>query len=218
MTTVLDRLFDDVLDGIRNDTLKSDYTGCMCPKHTPWPRQPVGRDWRARYGNADWNFWTALHALGLDEITKVAADDPSHDNGTEGFTDRRGVWLRKNATHPIKTAAHELAHNVLGHVAGTPQVEKELARIEHEKNPLTAALGLAELYTFKSVKEIEAEMTALLVVAALGYPDGRDHTLADARRHFEDNGRVKFPDRDLVKDAARKILVAGGWREHAQAA
>lgn len=213
MTTALDRLFDDVLDGIRNDTLKSTYEGCMCPKHRPWPRQEVPRYWRSRFGNGDWNFYTALHALALDEITTLQADDPVHD-GVEGFTDARGVWLKKDTPLPFKTAAHELAHNVLGHVAETPKLLKELEQVERDHD----IVGLTDLLMQKSVREIEAEMTGLLVSAALGYPDGRDHTLASVNAYFKEHMRVKFPDRDRVKAAAEKILRAGGWREQAQAA
>jgi hypothetical protein len=216
MTT--DQMFDAVLDGVRNHTLKGSYTGCMCPRHNPWPRSDVPRYWRSRFGNADWNYWTALHALGLDEIVTPRDDEPGHtDDGVEGFANERGVWLRKDTPLPFKTAAHELAHHVLGHVAGTKGLEKEVERVESQHD----VFGLIGILSYKISKEIEAEMTSLLVVAALGYPDGRDHTLSSVLSYFKGQAGplgAEFPDRNTVKAAARKILQAGGWQEQAQAA
>lgn len=218
MTT--EQRFDQVLDQAWDKSLFEvpgvDMRACMCAEHNPFPRPIVDGAWRTRYGNAEWNVWTAMSALGLHEVTEV--DEVLREEGErflaglEGFTRDGGVWLRPDSRSPFKTAAHELAHNVLGHTALTAKLESSVKR----GDPVAIAL----LAVSHPIGEIEAEMAALLVVDALGYPDGREQTLTSAWSYFMDHvqGGGTFPDRGRVKDAARKILAAGKGVRHARAA
>jgi hypothetical protein len=222
----IDAYFDRLLEDYQSGQLVKDCPQtCTCDTCDPTPRRAVTPAWRDAFVNPDWNFWTALKTLGVAEITEMQPDDP-HTDATidvEGFADARGVWVRPDTRTPFKTAAHELAHHLLGHVAATAQLQREIDAVEAAKPGLKTLLTWFDICDAKCNREIEAETVALLVVAALDYPDGRPTTLTRVRNYTlqymaKSLCGVKFPEAERVKAAARQILEAGGWREDVEVA
>lgn len=94
----------------------------------------------------DWSLDRAL--VGLD-IQRVEFNLPW--GNVQGFARKGGIAINPIAALPVKTAVHEIAHSILGHV---PEGERLIDGETLERN----------------LQEVEAEATALLVLDALGLP------------------------------------------------
>lgn len=174
--------FDELLDALDTPVTKAerDAYPCQCPKHNPRPRPSVSLDWRDRFKTADWDPFAAMAANGIPSLDTPQLDDgESADEieATEGRSNQDGIWLRKDARYPRRTAAHELAHVLLNH--GPDRLlmlaRATLAGLGGAGENLTLAVSRARA-------EQEAESVAVLVAAALGYPDkGFD---VDHARHY----------------------------------
>lgn len=132
---------------------------------------------------AGWDKARALAALGITE------EAFSHLNGnTQGYAKARTIAVSPIAALPLKTLFHELAHVVLGHTA-----EAELS--DDERTP-------------KSIREIEAEGTAMIVCAALQL-EGAEYSRGYIQ-HWNQDGHA-IPERSAARifKAADSILRAG---------
>lgn len=212
---------------------------CVCRRHAPTPSMTVDGDWRRWLATPTWSALKALDALGLPLIAEPAGQykelAASTTEDLEGYTSKDGVWLRPDAHMPIKTAAHEIAHNVLGHVPASAALAEYLTTLGADLKAKLVDLQFGDVAAdvvvgtslstiadrLTDAKESATELTAYLVVDALGYPDPLPQAqqvkaVADyVRRHLP----MKFVDRDAVKRAAQQVLAAG-WlqQEGAQAA
>lgn len=216
--------FDEVLDQLVA-WKRPEGMACDCPKCKKRP--PVQGNWKNRYESFEWSTSKALSIFGLAWITTdqmraalVKANMTELltriDQTADGATDNTGrVWLRENASMPIKTAAHEIAHFVLGHTnlqtennrridMAVKLIAMDPALMEH----LDKKLGDKVIAMVSQQSETEAETTALLVVDALNYPDAGD-ALAWSAHYISGNMPAELLDRAKVKRAAQQIMSAG---------
>lgn len=135
----------------------------------------------------EWNVKTALKTLKIKQIKFNSVN-----GNAQGYANKNGIAINPLAAFPIKTAIHEIAHKILGHVE------------EIESNAIMD----------RSIMEAEAEMTNYLVMASLGL-DGLEH----ARDYIQNwlSGQ-KFPETSAQKciTAANKILDAGKIEKKAE--
>jgi len=106
--------------------------------------QTDGTDFAA-VATPGWDRAQALAALGIAEEPFAALD-----GNCQGYAHHRTIAGSPVAAHPVKTFAHEVAHVVLGHTTEGEQTDSDL--------------------TPRTLREVEAEATAMLVCAALGLP------------------------------------------------
>jgi antirestriction protein ArdC len=121
----------------------------------------------------DWNRERALAALDITEIPFEHID-----GNCQGYARARSIAVSPVAALPFKTTCHEMAHVLLGHTA-----EAELN--DDDRTPRT-------------IRELEAEATAMLVCAALnqpGIPEARGYI-----QHWIGTGQ------DIPEASARKIF------------
>ena len=149
-----------------------------------------------------WSFERACNALGIKQIAFELAD-----GNVQGYACAQGVALNPLAKFPIKTAAHELAHILLGHVANAGVVE-------HEE------LG-------RDLREAEAESTAFIVAAMLGLSDD---ALSSSRAYIQSwlggvagvdaQAAASFQKRSAARvfKVATQILRAGSQADQAEQA
>ncbi len=185
--------FDALLDKLSNT--KSDGE-CYCPGHY----EPVSKGLKT-----DWDYELAKKNLGIGTILDgdlIPGEDPPFfdrpgESMTFGFTDKRGIWLNKKGPFPLKTMAHEIAHNVLGHVkVSLDELDKTkgwlAAEEEHQRG------------------ETEAEVVSFLVMGELGFPElDIDEYIQWELYYFSNKMPLVFVDRERVKHAAGVILNAG---------
>ena len=130
--------------------------------------------------------WDKAHALAQLEITEETFT--ALDGNCQGYARQRTVAVSPVAALPFKTLIHELAHVVLGHTA-------EAALADDERTP-------------RSLREVEAEATAMLVCAALEQP-GIEYSRGYIQ-HWHQDGQP-IPERSAARifKAADQILRAG---------
>jgi hypothetical protein len=134
-----------------------------------------------------WERARALETLGI-----VEEPFTSTDGNCQGYARQRTIAVSPVAALPHKTRFHELAHVVLGHTS-----EAEAGVTDSEMTP-------------RSLREVEAEVVALICLEALGLP-GAEHCRGyiqhwNARRDAE-----PIPERSAqrILKAADQILKAG---------
>jgi antirestriction protein ArdC len=130
--------------------------------------------------------WDRTRALSNLDVT----EEPfaSLDGNCQGYAHHRTIAVSLVAAHPLKTFAHEVAHVILGHTTEQEQTDSEL--------------------TPRTLREVEAEATAMLVCAALGLPGvelSRGYI-----QHWNASGEA-IPERSCQRifKAADQILKAG---------
>ncbi len=126
-----------------------------------------------------WDKAQALAALQVAEIPFAGMD-----GNTQGYAVGRSVAVSPVAQLPLKTLVHELAHVVLGHT--------------------TAA---EEAKTARSLKEVEAEGVALLVLGALNQP-GLEYCRG-YMQHWLAGAEIPERNAQRIFKAADQILRAG---------
>jgi antirestriction protein ArdC len=141
----------------------------------------------------EWSLERASEALGI-----VLLPFDMADGNCQGYACEDGIAVNPLARFPVKTAAHEMAHVLLGHVNGD-------VIIDHEKLP-------------RSKKEAEAESVAFIVAASLGQSE---EALSSARAYIQGylgvRGTTGSPEVEEFKkksasrifSVADKILRAG---------
>jgi len=92
-----------------------------------------------------WDRTCALANLGIIEEPFTLLD-----GNCQGYARQRTIAINPVAALPLKTFAHECAHVILGHTTEVEQTDSDL--------------------TPRTLREVEAEATAMLVCAALGLP------------------------------------------------
>jgi hypothetical protein len=130
--------------------------------------------------------WDKARALAALSIQEVAFDHL--DGNCQGFARQRTVAVSPLAAFPLKTLAHEMAHVVLGHTA-------EADHADDERTP-------------KSLREIEAEGTAMLVCAALQLP-GIEYSRGYIQNWNHDGHGIPERSAARIFKAADTILRAG---------
>jgi hypothetical protein len=130
------------------------------------------------------DFETALSILGIRRI-----DFDMLDGNVQGFAGEKTIAISPIAQLPLKTTFHELAHVVLNHTA-------ELSTL------------VDEAYTPRSLREVEAEATALICLEALGL-EGSAYCRGYIQHWLQ--GEEEFPTTSAQKvfAAATAILKAG---------
>lgn len=132
----------------------------------------------------DWDLDRALKNL---DIKRVPFNDL--DGNTQGYSFNRNIAVSEIAEHPLKTAAHEIGHVVLGH---------------------TVADAMAEYRTHRGVKEFQAESTAYLTLHELDQLP--PETASESRGYIQrwlDHERPSDVAIRQVFAATDKILKAG---------
>ena len=133
---------------------------------------------------AGWDKARALAALNVTE------EPFTHlDGNCQGYAQQRTVAVSPIAAHPLKTLFHELAHVALGHTTEHEQTDGEL--------------------TPRSLREVEAEATAMLVCAALQLPGAEysrgyiQHWIGAGETIPERSAARIFKTADLILRAGR---------------
>lgn len=90
--------------------------------------------------------WSLDRACAALNIAQIAFDSPN--GNMQGYACAQGIAINPLARFPVKTAAHELAHVLLGHIG-------DAGIVEHENMD-------------GAYKEVEAESVAHIVAAMLG--------------------------------------------------
>jgi antirestriction protein ArdC len=93
----------------------------------------------------EWDLSRALAALDIARVPFTMID-----GNTQGYALKRQLALNPVGQHPLATAAHELAHIMLGHTGDEPDTAAHAANMP------------------RSLKEVEAEAVALIVLESLG--------------------------------------------------
>lgn len=124
---------------------------------------------------AEWEIGNALWNLEVEPIEYAMTD-----GNCMGYATERKFAINPLGKHQNATTFHELAHIVLGHT--------EEGTIEDTKDR-----------TPRTVREMEAEATAMLVLDALGEKD-----------HAESRGYIQtwYKDNEINEDSARHIFSA----------
>lgn len=203
--------FERLMDEVDTWLIERPTERCICPKCSPVP--PRTRTPQQCVELPNWSGNTAMQAFGLRWISmsehradKIMSDmSRKHGEYLEGYTIDGGVWLRPTVILPVKTLAHEIAHNLLGH----PQLAATI-KARADAGTLHPA-DMADFLIQKELAEAEVEAVALLVVDALGYPDGVKRTLSETLQYIGQHAPGPFPAyrRERVIATARRILAAG---------
>lgn len=131
----------------------------------------------------DWSLDMALVGLGVE---RIAYDLPS--GNAQGYASEKSIAINPVAVNPLKTSLHETAHVILGHT------DQEGRIVDGER--LT-----------RSIVEVEAEGTTLIVSDALGLP-GQEYSRGYIQNWL--NGE-EIPEKSArrIFAAADRILKAG---------
>jgi antirestriction protein ArdC len=125
----------------------------------------------------------ALSNLGIRRI-----DFDMLDGNIQGFAREKTIAISPIAQLPLKTIFHELAHVVLNHAA-------EQALVEEESTP-------------RSLREVEAESTALICLEALGL-EGSAYCRGYIQHWLQDKEEIPISSAQKIFAAATAILKAG---------
>jgi antirestriction protein ArdC len=126
----------------------------------------------------------ALSNLGIRRI-----DFDLLDGNVQGFARERTIAVSPIAQLPLKTTFHELAHVVLNHTA------KQSTLIEEESTP-------------RSLREVEAESTALICLEALGL-EGSACCRGYIQHWLQGENEIPTQSAQKIFAAATAILKAG---------
>lgn len=129
----------------------------------------------------EWDMSTAIRTLGIPLLPfdKV-------DGNIQGYACESGIAINPMARYPMKTATHEMAHVLLGHIGETRLVDGET---------LT-----------RSKAEAEAESVAFIVMSAL---DMDEAMLSSSRAYIQNwlGGDTGCPEREsFIKKSASRIF------------
>lgn len=143
--------------------------------------QTEGEDFKNDFSIEDWNQDLALKTLGIELIPFDMGD-----GNIQGFAKGKQVAVNPVAQLPLKTLFHEIAHVLHGHT--------DLALHDEQKPP-------------RDIREVEAEATAMLCLAALGLP-GIEYCRGYIQSWFKGN---EIPEKSAKKimQVADQILKAG---------
>jgi len=130
--------------------------------------------------------WDKARALAALNITETPFD--LLDGNVQGYARGRSVAVNPIAAHPYKTLFHECAHILAGHTA-----EAELR--DDERTP-------------RSLRELEAEATAMLVCAALQLP-GIEESRAYCQHWYGQGNPVPEASARQILKTADAIIRAG---------
>lgn len=92
--------------------------------------------------------WDRARALAALDVTEIPFDHV--DGNCQGYAKARTIAVNPVAAAPLKTTFHELAHVLIGHTT-------EAEHRDDERTP-------------RNIREVEAEASALLCLAALNLP------------------------------------------------
>ena len=126
----------------------------------------------------------ALSNLGIRRI-----DFGMLDGNVQGFAREKAIAISPIAQLPLKTTFHELAHVVLNHTAGRSTL------VEEESTP-------------RSLREVEAESTALICLEALGL-EGSAYCRGYIQHWLQGKQEIPTQSAQKVFAAATAILKAG---------
>ncbi len=132
---------------------------------------------------AAWDKTRALSTLGVAEIPFTMLD-----GNCQGFARAREIAISPMAVNPLKTTFHEIAHVLLGHTS-----EGEMS--DSDRTP-------------RSIRELEAESTAMLCCAALGLP-GLDESRGYIQAWYGSNQEIPEASARKIFKTADQILKAG---------
>jgi antirestriction protein ArdC len=127
---------------------------------------------------------TALSNLGIRRI-----DFGMLDGNVQGYARERAIAVNPLAQLPLKTTFHELAHIVLNHTAEPSTL------VEEESTP-------------RSLREVEAESTALICLEALGL-EGSAYCRGYIQHWLQGQQKIPTQSAQKVFAAATAILKAG---------
>ncbi|HXT26557.1 MAG TPA: ArdC-like ssDNA-binding domain-containing protein [Candidatus Eisenbacteria bacterium] len=111
------------------------------------------------------------------------------DGNVQGFARDRGISINPVAQLPLKTTFHEMAHVVLRHTAEQP------ALVDEESTP-------------RSLREVEAEATALLCLEALGL-EGSAFCRGYIQHYLRGEKEIPAQSAQRILSTATAILRAG---------
>ncbi|HMI53380.1 MAG TPA: ArdC-like ssDNA-binding domain-containing protein [Candidatus Saccharimonadales bacterium] len=126
----------------------------------------------------------AISGLGIGRI-----EFDMLDGNTQGFAKERTIGISPIAQLPLKTTFHELAHVVLNHTA-------ERSTIVDEE------------FTPRSLREVEAEATALICLEALGL-EGSEYCRGYIQHWLQGGKEIPTQSAQKILAAATTILKAG---------
>jgi antirestriction protein ArdC len=130
--------------------------------------------------------WTSARALAELDIRQVPF--ALTDGNTQGYAQLRQIAINPVAANPLKTTAHEVAHVLLGHTG-------DAAALDTDDMP-------------RSLKEVEAEAVALIVVESLGMP-GADNARAYIQHWLGSGQTIPEASAQRIFSVADSILRAG---------
>lgn len=131
----------------------------------------------------EWDRARALAALDVTEIPFALLD-----GNCQGYAAARTIAINPVAAAPLKTTFHEIAHVIIGH---TTEAEQR----DDERTPRT-------------IREVEAEATAMLCCAALQLP-GVDESRAYIQHWYGTGQPIPEASARRIFKAADQILRAG---------
>lgn len=126
----------------------------------------------------------AISSLGIRRINFDMLD-----GNVQGFAREKTIAVSPIAQLPLKTAFHELAHVVLGHTA------EQSTLIDEESTP-------------RSLREVEAESTALICLEALGL-EGSAYCRGYIQHWLQGQQEIPTQSAHRIFAAATAILKAG---------
>ena len=132
---------------------------------------------------ADWNRARALAALDVTEVPFAHID-----GNCQGYAKARTIAINPVAAAPLKTTFHELAHVLIGHTG-------EAEQTDDDRTPRT-------------IRELEAEATAMLCCAALQLP-GIEESRAYIQHWYGSGQPIPEASARRIFKATDQILRAG---------
>lgn len=132
----------------------------------------------------DFDLEAALSGLGIRRI-----DFDLLDGNVQGFAREKTIAISPIAQLPLKTTFHELAHVVLNHTV------EQSTFVDEESTP-------------RSIREVEAEATALICLEALGL-DGSAYCRGYIQHWLQGEKEIPTQSAQRIFSAATAILKAG---------
>ena len=126
-------------------------------------------------------------ALSVLEIRRMEFD--MLDGNVQGFVREKSIAISPIAALPFKTTFHEIAHIVLGHTVS------DSALVDEESTP-------------RSIREIEAESTAMICLEALGL-EGSEYCRGYIQHWLRGQNEIPTQSAQKILAAASAILRAG---------
>jgi antirestriction protein ArdC len=127
---------------------------------------------------------TALSSLDIRRI-----DFDMIDGNVQGFARDRSIAVSPIAQLPVKTTIHEIAHVVLGHTT------TDSTLVDEESTP-------------RSIREVEAEATAMICLEALGL-EGSEYCRGYIQHWLQGKQEIPNQSAQRIFAAATAILNAG---------